>query len=270
MFSSLFYQFPTWIGTVVLSGLQNLGIMTLLGLESFIWGLRSGIKIPNLGRCLLSVGVQSLPIVSFTALFTGMVLVVQVGNQFMNLGAENIIGGVVGLSLTREMSPLIVAFVLSARIGSSMAAEIGTMKVTEQIDAMQILGANPVRELVLPRILACMIFTPLLVIYSNAVGIFGGYIVAVYQIGVNPELFFQSLTQMVAPHDFWSGLIKSSGFGFLVAIIGCHKGLQTQGGAKGVGTATTESVVLMITSILVSNYFFSLAFFAWMKWNGYF
>jgi len=252
-------------GTFILSGLISLGEITILTIQSFYWMLKGRILNHQFLQVLNLVGVQSLPLISFTALFSGMVLVVQVGNQFMELGAETYIGGVVGLSLTRELSPLMVSIILAARIGSSMAAELGTMKVTEQIDALQVMATNPVHFLVVPRVLACAIFTPILVVYSNAVGIAGGLAVAVMQIGCNYSLFMESLVNMVEVHDLFSGMMKSVAFGFIVAIVGCYKGLSTKGGAKGVGSATTESVVIIITSILVFNYFFSLAFFAYLK-----
>ncbi len=262
------YRLFQWPGKLLNGFFVELGRMSLMGLESIYWILRGRVFTPALVQASAGIGVDSLPIISFTALFTGMVLVVQVGNQFMDLGAENIIGGVVGLSLTREMSPLIVSVILAARAGTAMAAEIGTMKVTEQIDALKVMSANPISHLVVPRILACAFFTPVLVIFSNLIGILGGYVVAVSQIGVNSHLFWQSLIEMVAPHDFLGGLVKSSGFGFLVGLIGCSKGMDAAGGAKGVGRAATESVVMTITAILVCNYFFSLAFFAWMRLTG--
>jgi phospholipid/cholesterol/gamma-HCH transport system permease protein len=216
------------------------------------------------------MGVQSLPLVSFTALFAGMVLVVQVGNQFVVMGGEKFIGGVVGLSLTRELAPIMASTILAARVGSSMAAELGTMKVTEQIDALEVMATNPIHYLVVPRIIACACFTPVLVVYANIIGITGGLIVAVFQIGCPYNLFMDSLAEMVKHVDLYSGLIKSIIFGYLVALIGCYKGLTTKGGAKGVGTSTTQTVVIIITSILVTNYFYSLAFFAYLKNTGNF
>lgn len=256
------FQVP---GAYILRAINSFGEVTILSIQSFYWMFKGKVFSPHFMQTLNVVGVQSLPLISFTALFSGMVLVVQVGNQFMELGAETYIGGVVGLSLTRELSPLMVSIILAARIGSSMAAELGTMKVTEQIDALEVMATNPVHFLVVPRILACMFFTPVLVIYSNVVGILGGLGVAVFQIGCNYHLFVESLVNMVDISDLISGLIKSTAFGFIVALVGCYKGLSTRGGAKGVGSATTQSVVVIITSILVFNYFFSLAFFAFLK-----
>ena len=255
-------------GSWILDFIMHLGRVTLLSMQSIYWMFRGKIFRNHFWNTLNMVGVQSLPLISFTALFSGMVLVVQVGNQFMDLGAESYIGGVVGLSLTRELSPLMVSIILAARIGSSMAAELGTMKVTEQVDALEVMATNPVQYLVVPRVLACCFFTPVLVIYSNVVGICGGWAVAIGQIGVNHSLFVESLIQMVSNYDFFSGLLKSIAFGFIVAIIGCYKGLSTAGGAKGVGTSTTQSVVIIITSILVFNYFFSLAFFTYLRLIG--
>lgn len=262
---SILYRFFEIPGSLIFRAFNNLGEITILSIQSIYWIFKGRIFTSHFLNSLNLVGVGSLPLISFTALFSGMVLVVQVGNQFMELGAETYIGGVVGLSLTRELSPLMVSIILAARIGSSMAAELGTMKVTEQIDALEVMATNPVHFLVVPRILACVIFTPILVVYSNTVGILGGLAVAVFQIGCNYNLFVQSLINMVSTTDVISGLLKSAAFGFIVALIGCYKGLTTNGGAKGVGSATTQSVVVIITSILVCNYFFSLAFFAFLK-----
>ncbi len=250
-------NFFAWPGYRLLQFVRTLGEMSILAGESLWLILQGKVSGSNLKQALMEIGYNSLPIISFTSLFTGMVLVVQVGNQFLSLGAEILVGGVVGLSLTREMAPLIVSTILAARVGSSMSAEIGTMKVTEQIDALQVMATNPVQYLVAPRILASILFTPVLVIYANIVGILGGMLVAVFQIGVSSNHFIRSLVDNVQPHDVYSGLLKSAFFGFLVALIGCYKGLNTEGGAKGVGEATTQCVVICITSILVFNYFFS-------------
>jgi phospholipid/cholesterol/gamma-HCH transport system permease protein len=260
------YRFFALPGAAVLRIVSVFGEISLLFLQTCYWIIYGRIFTRSLLQNINSIGIQSLPLISFTALFSGMVLVVQVGNQFMELGAENYIGGVVGLSLTRELAPLMVSTILAARIGSSMAAELGTMRVTEQIDALEVMATNPVQHLVVPRIMACTIFTPILVVYSNIIGIIGGLSVAIFQIGCNYSLFIESLQEMVTATDFISGLLKSAAFGFVVALVGCFKGLNTKGGAKGVGEATTQTVVIIITTILVMNYFFSLAFFAYLKY----
>lgn len=260
------YYFFTRIGQAIFRTVVVFGEICLLFLKTCYWIIYGQIFTKALLQNINHIGVRSLAIISFTALFSGMVLVIQVGNQFMELGAENYIGGVVGLSLTRELAPLMVATILAARIGSSMAAEIGTMRVTEQIDALEVMAASPIQYLVVPRILACTFFTPVLTIYANIIGILGGLTVAVFQIGCNYSLFLESLQEMVTYVDFYSGLLKSAAFGFIVALIGCFKGLNTKGGAKGVGEATTQTVVMIITVILVINYFFSLAFFAYLKY----
>ena len=162
---SILYRFFEIPGTLIFRTFNHLGEVTILSIQSIYWIFKGRVFTSHFLQSLNQVGVGSLPLISFTALFSGMVLVVQVGNQFMELGAETYIGGVVGLSLTRELSPLMVSIILAARIGSSMAAELGTMKVTEQIDALEVMATNPVHFLVVPRILACMIFTPILVIY---------------------------------------------------------------------------------------------------------
>ncbi|MCO4783535.1 MAG: ABC transporter permease [Candidatus Cloacimonetes bacterium] len=242
------------------------GDITILILKTFYWILRGKIFTPNLIHSLNRIGVESLPLISFTSLFSGMVLVIQVGNQFLELGAESFIGGVVGLSLTRELCPMIVSIILAARIGSSMAAELGTMQVSEQVDALSVMATNPIHHLVVPRVIACAFFAPILVVYANIVGLFGGLLVAIYQIGISQISFSTSLISMVNIDDLSSGLLKSIVYGFIVAMIGCYKGLNTTGGAKGVGVSTTQTVVLSITCILVLNYFFSLVFFIYQKY----
>ncbi|PCJ20377.1 MAG: hypothetical protein COB02_04915 [Candidatus Cloacimonadota bacterium] len=242
------------------------GDISLLTLRTFYWIFKGKIFGPNLYQSLNQIGVESLPLISFTSFFSGMVLVIQVGHQFVELGAESFIGGVVGLSLTRELCPMIVSIILAARIGSSMAAELGTMQVSEQVDALSVMATNPIHYLVVPRVIACSFFAPILVVYANIVGLFGGFLVATNQIGISSALFSSSLVSMVNVDDLSSGLLKSIIYGFIVAMIGCYKGLNTSGGAKGVGVSTTQTVVLSITSILVLNYFFSLIFFIYQKY----
>jgi phospholipid/cholesterol/gamma-HCH transport system permease protein len=252
------------LGATVVSQLASLGQVSLLGLQSLYW-LRKG-GIASIRRQVLEqfdeIGFRSLPMVAVTSLFTGMVVVVQVGKQFADLKAEQFIGGTCGLTLTRELAPLVTAVVIAGRVGSALAASIGTMKVTEQIDALLVLSTEPVHYLVVPRLLACLVMVPLLSIYANVIGLVGGAFVAVAQVGITLDTFTRSIVEMVFVRDFVTGLIKAVLFGATIAIVACYRGLTCEGGAEGVGRATTGAVVSIVTALLVENYFLSVLFFS--------
>jgi phospholipid/cholesterol/gamma-HCH transport system permease protein len=196
--------------------------------------------------------------VSITALATGMVLVVQMGSQFVKMGAESYVGGVVALAQARELSPILTAIVVAGRVGSAMAAEIGTMKVTEQIDALQTLAVSPIRFLVVPRLIAGFIMLPLLTIYANFIGIAGGLFVAVAQLNMSVVSFKESVIDQLMIHDIMGGLLKALVFGLIISMVGCYRGFITRGGAEGVGASTTGAVVTAIMIIFVCNYFLSV------------
>jgi len=205
-----------------------------------------------------SVGVKSFGVVALAGLFTGMVFVVQVGFNFMNMGAQSYIGGVVALAILRELSPVLVSIIVAGRVGSAMAAEIGTMKISEQIDALKMLSVNPFSYLVTPKVLACFLMVPVLTVFSDFVGITGGAFVAVSQVGISYTSYTNSIVLWVEKYDILSGVFKAGIFGFVIALISCYNGVITEGGAKGVGKAATSSVVLSIISILVLDYFLSV------------
>lgn len=255
----------TAFGAQVTELVQALGRVTLLFGQCLYWIRKGGLG--GIRRQILEqfdeIGFQSLPMVAVTALFTGMVVVVQVGKQFADLKAEQFIGGTCGLTLTRELAPLVTAVVIAGRVGSALAASIGTMRVTEQLDALLVLSTEPVHYLVVPRLLACVVMVPLLSIYANVVGLVGGAFVAVAQIGISLDTFTRSIVDMVYVHDFVSGLIKAVLFGVTIAIIACYRGLTCEGGAEGVGRATTGAVVNIVTALLIENYFLSVAFFSY-------
>jgi len=215
----------------------------------------------NISEQLNEIGVNSIPVISVCSLFAGMVLVVQVGKQFASISAVAFIGGTVGLSLARELAPLITAVVIAGRNGSAMAAELGTMKVTEQIDALVALSVNPVSYLIIPRVIACVVMVPVLTIFSNIIGLVGGVIVAISQVGITSPVYFNSVVDNVTVTDFVSGIIKSAVFGLIIGVVAAHKGLSCDGGAEGVGKATTSSVVMIITLLLIVNYLLSSLFF---------
>ena len=205
-----------------------------------------------------SIGVQTIPVVVLTGAFTGMVLAVQTYYQFSKLGMETMIGPVVFMSVVTQLGPVLTAIMLAGRVGASITAELGTMAVTEQIDAMKTLGLDPIKYLVLPRFVAALLLTPVLTLYSNAVGIIGGWAVAVYAYGVNSHYYWQNTLDYVTTFDIISGLVKALFFGGAVAIISCYKGFYTSGGAEGVGRATTSSTVASFVAILVVNLFLTI------------
>ncbi|MBE9043920.1 MlaE family lipid ABC transporter permease subunit [Pleurocapsales cyanobacterium LEGE 10410] len=209
------------------------------------------------------VGPDSLMIALVTATFVGMVFTIQVAREFLNFGAVRAIGGVLALALSRELAPVLTAVVLAARVGSAFAAEIGTMKVTEQIDALYILKSDPVDYLVIPRLIACSAMLPILTITSLVTGLIGGIFVADLFYGVSQTTFIESVQNFIQVWDLVSALIKAVIFGALIAIIGCNWGLSTTGGAKGVGESTTTAVVMSIIAIFISNFFLS-----WLMFQG--
>lgn len=253
------------VGAVVVEQVTILGQLVTLGFQIVYWLVRGKHDRKVLLAQLNEIGVNSLPVILICSQFAGMVLVVQIGKQFASMSAEKFIGGTVGLSLAREMAPLISAVVVAGRIGSAMAAELGTMKVTEQIDALIVLSTNPVSYLVVPRVIACTLMVPVLTIFSNVVGLLGGALVAVTQVGITMPAYFNSVVNQVTPTDFVSGVIKGVVFGIIIGVIACYKGLTCEGGAEGVGRATTGSVVFIITMLIIANYFLSSLFFTYQQ-----
>jgi phospholipid/cholesterol/gamma-HCH transport system permease protein len=207
------------------------------------------------------IGVDSLSIILLTGAFSGAVLALQSYVGFKRFGAEDFIGPVVALSLTRELGPVLTGLMVAGRAGSSIAAELGTMQITEQIDALKTLNININQYLVVPRIAASVLIMPLLTLFSMICGIIGGYVISVFVLGLNGEQYITQIQSYLELSDITGGLIKSSVFGLILAWVGCYKGYSTTGGAKGVGIATTQSVVLSSILILISNYFLAALLF---------
>lgn len=229
------------------------------------WTTRSTFRRP-LGltewvRQMVRLGIDSIPVVILTTMFTGMVLALQTFNGFQRVHAENFVGSVVALAIVRELSPVLVGLMVTGRVGSSMAAEIGTMRVTEQIDALETLATDPVHYLFVPRVVAGIVMLPLLTVLGDALGILGGYIVAVNLMGANPVIYEQNTYQFLELNDLWSGLIKAAVFGLLLTLTGCVRGYFTSGGAEGVGRATTSAVVTASLLILLSDFFLTKMLF---------
>ncbi|MGF1540146.1 MAG: MlaE family lipid ABC transporter permease subunit [Pleurocapsa sp.] len=225
--------------------------------------LKAKINRRNTIEQMAIVGPDSLAIALVTATFVGMVFTIQVAREFLDFGAGQAVGGVLALALTRELSPVLTAVVIAGRVGSAFAAEIGTMRVTEQIDALYILKTDPIDYLVIPRVIACSLMLPILTIISLITGMIGGSIVATNLYEISQETFINSIRNFLQVWDLWSALIKSVIFGALVAVIGCNWGLTTTGGAKGVGESTTTAVVTALIAIFITNFFLS-----WLMFQG--
>ena len=211
---------------------------------------------------LEEIGVRSLPVVSLTAAFGGLVFGLQtyIGfHRYIGPGSETFGGPIISLGLSKELIPILVGLMVSGRVGSAIAAEIGTMKITEQIDALFSLGADPIRYIVVPRTLACLVMLPCLTIYGDIIGIGGGFFYNVYLMGVNRVLYIRNTLLYIELWDLFSRLIKAAVFGVIIALIGCWQGLKTEGGAEGVGRATTQTVVIASITILITNFFLSKA-----------
>lgn len=205
-------------------------------------------------RQMADIGFYSLPVVALTTIFAGMVIALQTHAGFSSYGAESAIASVVLISVTRELAPAFAGLMVAGRIGAAMAAEIGTMRVTEQIDALSTLSTNPFKYLVAPRLIAGVLVLPLLVLVGDIIGIFGGYLVAVYQLDFNAANYINATLNELQPIDIVTGVIKAAVFGFIISLMGCYNGYKSRGGAQGVGEATTNAVVASSILILIFNY----------------
>ena len=242
-----------------LAAAGRLALFTLLALSHCI---RPPFYPRLIFRQMIEIGYYSLPVVGLTAIFTGMVLALQSYTGFARFSAESAIPNVVIVSITRELGPVLAGLMVAGRVGAAMAAEIGTMRVTEQIDALNTLATNPFKYLVAPRLIAGLTMLPLLVLVADIIGVFGGYIVSVHKLGFNPDTYLKNTIDFMEIQDVVSGLVKAAAFGFLVTLMGCYHGYHSKGGAQGVGQATTNAVVTASILILCFNYFITELFFA--------
>lgn len=240
---------------------QRLLAAIFLGGQVIVHLMKGKIHRRNTLEQLAAVGPDSLFIALLTAVFVGAVFTIQVAREFINFGAGNLVGGVLAVALTRELTPVLTAVILAGRVGSAFAAEIGTMRVTEQIDALLILKADPIDYLVIPRIIACLLMLPILTLLSLLTGMFGGLIIATHTYNLSDKVFLDSARNFLDIWDICSAMIKAGCFGVLIAIIGCSWGLTTTGGAKGVGQSTTTAVVTALLIIFISNFFLSWLMF---------
>lgn len=249
------------IGRLILHVLEEMGrFFQMLG-RVVSWTFRPPYDGQELMRQMVRVGFDSIPVVFLTTLFTGMVLALQTYSGFARFHAESLVGSVVALSLTRELSPVLTALMVTGRVGSAMAAELGTMRVTEQIDALTALGTEPVQYLMVPRVVSAVAMMPLLVLLGDAVGIYGGYFVAVQLLGANPVTYIENSFRYLEISDVTSGIIKAAVFGLIFSMVACVRGYFTEGGAEGVGRATTRAVVAGSLSILFADFFLTKMLF---------
>lgn len=245
------------IGSEMLRWLGYIGEVVLLTGEAFRQMKRPP-RLRHVFAQMSHLGVDTLPIVTLTLLFTGMVMTLQIVHEFIRFGAQATIGGVVAIAIGRELGPVLVGVVAAGRVGAAITAEISTMKVTEQIDALRVLATNPVGYLIVPRLLACMAMVPLLTVFGDVIGVLGGWLVASFGKGISSYLFWHSIEMFVVLHDVTGGLIKAVVFGVIIAVLGCYCGLNAPEGAEGVGVATTRSVVSAIIMIFCANCFLSM------------
>ena len=240
---------------------EQVGRFFLMIGRIFAWTPRPPYDWRELFRQMVRVGVSSVPVVLLTTMFTGMVMALQTFTTLRRFNAESFVGSLVALSMVRELTSVLSGLIVAGRAGSAMGAELGTMRVTEQIDALEVMATDPVHYLFVPRVWASTIMLPLLVVMGNGVGIFGGYLVAVVLMGANPVSYIDRTFQFMDLNDLFSGLIKAAVFGFLMAAIGCQQGFYAKGGAEGVGRATTAAVVVASIAILISDFFLTKLLF---------
>ncbi len=251
-----------WIadwGRVVIDSITAFGDFALFVWRTMVWMVTRLPRRDTLFSNLYQVGVSSLPVIALTGTFIGMVLAVQSYFQFRQLGLETRLGAVINMTLVRELGPVLAATMLAGRVGSAMAAELGTMRVTEQIDALASMGANPIRYLVVPRFLACIFMIPTLTVMADFMGVAGGHFYSVIVLGIDIHHYWANSAQFVGQFDLFSGLIKSVFFGAAIAMVACYQGFNCKPGAEGVGRASTSSFVYSFIFILALDLFLNIA-----------
>jgi phospholipid/cholesterol/gamma-HCH transport system permease protein len=250
-------KFIETVGRGLIRFIEEFGLVLFLFLAAVVWALRPPVRLHAIFKQMEFVGVNSLLVVILTGVFTGGVLAFQAYHGFRLFSAESLVGSTVALAMTRELGPVLTCLMVTGRAGSAMAAELGTMRVTEQIDALYSMATNPIKYLVVPRIIAGVLMLPVLTIIADFVGIIGGYLVGVGLLKINSG----KIIEIVELDDIFNGLVKSACFGLILSLVGCYKGFYTRGGAQGVGKATTQAVVIASVSILISDYFLTAAMF---------
>lgn len=246
------------IGEATVGRMEAVGRFARFCMAAVGWmvrGTRGYGRLRLLMPQLYLVGTRSIPVVMLVGAFVGAVLAVEMYPQFQALGQEGTIGGVINISVVKQIGPVLAAVMIAGRVGGAVSAELGTMRVTEQLDALRVMGADPIAYLVVPRVLACVLMVPVLTIISDLLGIFGGYVVAVRGYGVNPTEYWEFSAWLVTSWEVLSGLIKSVVFGLMIGLISCYQGFHCRAGAEGVGRATTEAFVVSFMAIIIANFF---------------
>ena len=250
------------IGKPVSEFVLECGRIGILLFSTVFWMLKPPFRIRLFFKQMEEIGVQSVWVAAITTTFTGGILALQSYSSFKRFDAESLIGTMVAISICRELSPILVGLIVAGRVGSAMAAELGSMRVTEQIDALYTLAVNPIQYLIVPRMMASFFMLPVLTLFGDILGISGGYLVATQVYDLNPVMYVRSSFDFLEYEDVYSGLIKSAIFGIAISIVSCYKGFNTQGGAAGVGKATTSAVVISMMLILILDYIMGALFFS--------
>lgn len=248
------------VGKQALAIMEYMGGLALLALQAFFSLVRDRFGFRDTVAQIEMIGVKSAALTNLIAVFTGMVLAVQFIVGLERFGLQLYTGRIIGIAITRELGPVLTAVMVAARVGAGITAEIGSMNVTEQVLAIRAMGGSPIQKLVVPRIVAALICTPILTLFADFVGILGGMAISVAQTGVSPSFYLDQITSTVTIKDFGSGIAKTFFFGFSIALIACYQGLNTTGGTEGVGRATTLSVVYSSICIFVSDFFLTKLF----------
>ncbi len=247
-----------FIGLKLIRLTDKFGGAVQMAMSAFVWLFKARLEVRQTLTQCVKIGVDSLPVTVLTSCFTGMVLALQTGTTMKSIFNEPLfIGSIVSFALIKELSPVLTAYVIAGRAGAAITAEIGTMQVTDQIDALYTLGTNPIRFLVIPRYIACIIMIPLLTVFADFCGVLGGFLVASVRLDVASQTFYDEIFTYMTVNDFMHGYIKSYLFAFTIATVCCYMGLTTKGGAEGVGKSTTSAVVVSMVMILVIDYFAS-------------
>lgn len=254
-------HFFIYFGRRVRAFLYFLGGMANLSLKTVYFSFLPPFKKDRVIEQIKKSGYDSLPIVGLVSLFIGFIFALQTAYFMQRMGSAMYIASLVALSLVRELGPVITALVVAGRVGAANTAEIGSMQVTEQIDALEVFATNPVKYLVVPRFLALSIVLPLLTLFANALGIFGSYLICVYKLGISSSMYLQITFDAVLYKDLFTGLLKSLFFGMIIALVSCYEGFNAEGGAEGVGQATTRSVVITFIAIIIADCFFTAVFY---------
>ncbi len=255
-------QFLALIGRVTLRFLASAGRLAIFAGTSLAHVFTPPVYVRHVGVQMISIGYFSLPVVGLTALFTGAVLALQIYIGSSRFSAEGSVATIVVIGITRELGPVLAGLMVAGRVSAAMAAEIGTMRVTEQIDALITLATNPYKYLIAPRLVAATLMLPILVIVADIIGVLGGYMVGTSKLGFSSGSYLKNTVDYLEFLDVFSGLVKAAAFGFIIALMGCFHGFHSRGGAQGVGSATRNAVVSASILILVANYFITEMFFA--------